>query len=153
MPEGVKIISRNRKASHEYELLERFEAGLQLMGSEIKSIRAGQVSLQEAYVVDQNNELWVLNMHIPEYKEASREGHDPRRARKLLLHRKEINIIQRDLALKGYTLIPTQIYLSNGLAKLEIALARGKKTYDKRQALREKDDKRRAERALRDYKH
>lgn len=151
MPEGAKVIARNRKASFDYDLGERFEAGMELMGSEIKSIRAKHVSLQEAYVTIRGNELWVLNMHIKEYKEASDQGHEPRRARKLLLHRREIDHIAADLAQKGYTIVPTQLYLRNGLAKLEIALAKGKKQYDKRQTIREKEDKRRAERALRDY--
>jgi SsrA-binding protein len=151
MPEGAKTIATNRKASHDYNLQDRFEAGMQLMGSEIKSIRAKGVSLQEAYVTLRDNELWVLNMHIVEYKEASYQGHDPRRPRKLLLHRREINSIASDLTLKGYTLVPTKLYLRGGLAKLEIALATGKKKYDKRQTIRERDDKRRVERALKDY--
>ncbi len=151
MPEGVKVIARNRKASHEYHLEERYEAGLVLMGSEIKSIRKGRVSLQEAFVTDQNGELWVLNMHIAEYKHASAQGHEPRRARKLLLNRKEIARIVDYINIRGYTVVPTQLYLAHGLAKLEIAVARGKRMYDKRQSLREKDDRRRAERAIRDY--
>lgn len=152
MAENVKVIARNRKASHEYHLLDRYEAGLELMGSEIKSIRAGRVSLQEAFVTEQQGELWVLNMHITEFKEAAREGHAPRRPRKLLLHRKEINTIIADMTRKGYTVVPTQLHLRHGLAKLEIAVARGKKQYDKREALRERDDKRRTERALREYR-
>lgn len=152
MSDGVKVITRNRKATHNYELMDRYEAGLQLMGSEIKSIRAGQISLQEAYVIERNRELWLLNAHIPEYKQASAQGHDPLRARKLLLHRKEIIEISEDLAIRGYTLIPTQVHLRNGRAKLEVALARGKKLHDKRQSLREKDDKRRMERALKEYR-
>ncbi len=152
MPEGVKVIARNRKASHDYHLLDRYEAGLVLMGSEIKSIRLGHISLQEAFVTEQNGELWVLNMHIAEYKQAAKEGHDPRRPRKLLLHRKEIANIVDELSRRGYTVVPTQLYLKRGLAKLEIAIARGKKLYDKRQSLREKDDRRRTERALKDYR-
>lgn len=151
MPEGAKVISRNRKASFDYDLGERFEAGMELMGSEIKSIRAGRISLQEAYVQERYGELWVVNMHIPEYKEASDQGHDPLRHRKLLLHRREIDKIVTELALKGFTIVPTQLYLRNGYAKLEIALAKGKKKFDKRQSIREKDDKRRAERAMREY--
>lgn len=151
MTDNIRVIARNRKAGFEYELLERYEAGLVLMGSEIKSIQAGHVSLQEAYVTEQNNELWVLNMHIAEYKQASRQGHQPLRPRKLLLHRKQIYAIMSDLVKKGFTVVPTQLYLKNGKAKLEIAIARGKKLYDKRQTLREKEDKRRVERALRDY--
>lgn len=152
MSDSVKVITRNRKASHDYELLERYEAGLALMGSEIKSIRAGHISLQEAYVVQRNGELWLINAHIPEYKEAAKQSHQPLRPRKLLLHRREIQDIADDLKLRGYTLIPTQVHLRNGRAKLEIALARGKKLHDKRQTMREKDDKRRIERALKDYR-
>lgn len=150
--EGVKVVARNRRASHEYDLLERFEAGLVLTGSEIKSIRVGgTVSLQEAYVLIKNREAWVINMHIAEYKQAAMEGHQPLRPRKLLLHRKEIIRIISDLQKKGYTLVPTQLYLSRGRAKLEITLARGKKLHDKRQSLRERDDQKRMERALKEY--
>ncbi len=150
--EGIKIITRNRKASHEYHLLDTYEAGLVLVGSEIKSIRAGHVNLQEAFVTDTNGELWVLNMHINEYKQAHKRGHEPLRPRKLLLHRKEINKITSEMAQKGYTVIPTALYLKNGRAKLEIALAKGKKLYDKRQDMRKKDDQRQMERAMRDYR-
>jgi SsrA-binding protein len=151
MADGIKVISRNRKASHNYHLIDRYEAGLVLMGSEIKSIREGRVSLQEAYVTEMSGELWLLNMHIAEYKHAARNGHEPLRPRKLLLHRKEINIIMTELAKKGYTVVPTQLYLKRGRAKLEIATAQGKKLYDKRDALRKKDDERRAERAMREF--
>jgi SsrA-binding protein len=150
--EGIKIISRNRKAGHEYHLFDTYEAGLVLVGSEIKSIRAGHVSLQEAFVTEQGGELWVLNMHIAEYRQASRRGHEPLRPRKLLLHRKEINRIIEGMTQKGFTVVPTRLYLKNGRAKLEIAVARGKKLYDKRQDLRKRDDQRQVERALRDYR-
>lgn len=151
--EGVKVIARNRRASHEYELLERFEAGLVLTGSEIKSIRiGGTVSLQEAYVLVKDREAWVVNMHISEYKQAAMEGHQPMRPRKLLLHRKEIIRIINDVQKRGYTVVPTQLHLSRGRAKLEIALARGKKLHDKRQSLRERDDEKRMERALKEYR-
>ncbi len=152
MSDSVKVITRNRKASHNYELLERYEAGLALMGSEIKSIRAGHISLQEAYVIQRNGELWLLNAHVPEYKQAAKQSHQPLRPRKLLLHRREIEEISDDLTIRGYTLIPTQVHLRNGRAKLEVAIARGKKLHDKRQAMREKDDKRQIERALKDYR-
>ncbi|PJF43726.1 MAG: SsrA-binding protein [Phototrophicales bacterium] len=152
MTDGIKVITRNRKATHNYELLERYEAGIVLTGSEIKSIRAGRISLQEAYVIHRDGELWLMNAHIPEYKEAAKQSHHPLRPRKLLLHRREIDEIVEDLSIRGYTLIPTQVYLRNGRAKVEIALARGKKLHDKRQSLREKDDKRRMERALKDYR-
>ncbi len=148
MPDTVRVVARNRKASYEYHLMDRYEAGLVLMGSEIKSIQLGRISLQEAFVTDQNGELWVLNMHIAEYKQAADQGHAPRRPRKLLLHRKEINRIIGEITRKGYTVVPTQLHLKRGLAKLEIAVARGKKLYDKRQTMREKDDRRQAERAM-----
>lgn len=150
--EGIKIVARNRKASHEYHLMDTYEAGLVLLGSEIKSIRAGHVQLQEAFVNESDGELWVLNMHISEYQQAHKRGHEPLRPRKLLLHRKEINKIRSEMAQKGFTVIATALYLKNGRAKLEIALAKGKKLYDKRQDMRKKDDQRQMERALRDYR-
>lgn len=150
MEQGRKIISTNRKARHDYELLETFEAGLVLTGSEIKSIRAGRVNLREGYVQPRGDELWLLNTHIALYDEAGTFGHDPLRPRKLLLHRREINRLLSTVQEKGLTLIPTQLYLVRGKAKVEIALARGKKQYDKRSTLREKDTQRQIERALRE---
>lgn len=150
MAEGVKVVTRNRRASHDYDLEEFYEAGLVLMGSEIKSIRAGHISIQEAYVQEIRGELWVVNMHIAEYKQAGQFGHDPLRPRKLLLHRREIDRIASDVQKKGYTIVPTRLYLSRGYAKLEIALARGKRQYDKRQAIRAREDKRRMRRALKE---
>lgn len=151
MSEGIKIINRNRRASHDYHLEEFYEAGLVLMGSEIKSIRAGHVSIAEAFVQVIDNELWVLNMYIAPYEQAAHKGHDPHRARKLLLHRKEIDRIAMDIQRKGYTVIPTKLYLRDSLAKLEIAMAKGKRQYDKRQSLKARDDERRMQRAMRDY--
>lgn len=151
MPDHVKVVTRNRKATHEYFIEETYEAGLVLTGSEIKSIRAGHVSLPEAFIQPRNGELWIVNMYIGPYEEAAHKGHDPHRPRKLLLHRREINKILADVARKGYTIIPLQLYLKNHLAKLEIAMAKGKRNYDKRQAMRERDDKRQVERALKDY--
>lgn len=150
--EGIKIVTRNRKAGHDYHLMDSYEAGLVLVGSEIKSIRAGHVQLQEAFVTETNGELWVLNMHIAEYKQAHKRGHEPLRPRKLLLHRKEITKIVSMVAQKGYTVVPTALYLKNGRAKLEIALAKGKKLYDKREDMRKRDDQRQMDRAMRDYK-
>jgi SsrA-binding protein len=147
---GEKVVTRNRRAGHDYNLEEFYEAGLVLMGSEIKSIRAGHVSVQEAYVQEIQGELWVVNMHISEYKQAGQFGHDPLRPRKLLLHRREIDRIATDVQKKGYTIVPTRLYLSRGYAKLEIALARGKRQYDKRQAIRAREDKRRMRRALKE---
>ncbi len=145
-----KIVSTNRKARHDYEILDTYEAGLVLMGSEIKSIRAGHVNLREGFVQVRNDELWLLNVHIAAYDQASLFGHDPLRPRKLLLHRKEINRIMSRVQEKGLTIIPTVMYLTRGRAKIEIALARGKRQYDKREALRKQDSKRQIERAMRE---
>ncbi len=145
-----KIVATNRKAQHEYFLEDSFEAGIVLVGSEIKSVRAGRVNLREGYVEVRDGELWLVGVHIADYSQAGRFGHDPTRARKLLLHRKEINRLIGRVQEKGYTLVPTLMYLKRGLAKVEIALARGKKQYDKREAIAERDSKRQIERALRE---
>lgn len=146
--EGIKVVARNRKASHEYFIEDRYEAGIVLRGTEIKSVRAHQVSLQEAYVAIERGEAWLLGAHIAPYDPASNMNHDPTRPRKLLLRRRELDRLQRDVDQKGYTLIPLRMYLTHGLAKLEIALAKGKRKYDKRRKIREREDKRRIERAL-----
>ncbi len=145
-----KVVSTNRKARHEYEILDTYEAGLVLTGSEIKSIRAGHVNIREGYIQPRDGELWLLNTHIASYDQAGIFGHDPLRPRKLLLHRKEIERITSRVQEKGLTIIPTVLYLSHGLAKLEIALARGKKQYDKRETLRERTSQRQIERSLRE---
>ena len=146
--EGIKIVARNRKAQHEYFLEDRYEAGLVLKGTEIKSVRGGQVSLQEAYVAIDRGEAWLLGAHIAPYDPASEMNHDPVRPRKLLLHRRELDRLERDVHQKGYTIVPTRMYLAHGLAKLEIALAKGKRQYDKRRKIRERDAQRQVERAL-----
>ena len=148
----IKIVTRNRQASHDYHLEDTFEAGLVLMGSEIKSIRAGHVSIQESFIQVKGGEVWILGMHINPYEEAAQKGHEPLRPRKLLLHKRQIGKIASDVARKGYTIVPTKLYLKNGFAKLEIALAKGKRDHDKRQDLRKRDDQRRVERALKDYR-
>lgn len=148
-PAHERPLATNRKASHDYFLLDRFEAGLVLRGPEIKSIRAGQMSLQEAYVRLEMGEAWLVNAHIAPYNPASRENHDPRRPRKLLLHRKEISRLLDQMRQRGFTIVPTRVYLKDGRAKLEIALARGKKQYDKRQAMATRDARREMERARR----
>jgi SsrA-binding protein len=148
-PAQERPLATNRKASHDYFLLDRFEAGMALRGPEIKSIRAGQMSLQEAYVRLEAGEAWLVNAHIAPYNPASRENHDPRRPRKLLLHRKEISRLLDQMRQRGFTIVPTRVYLKDGRAKLEIALARGKKQYDKRQAMAERDARREMERARR----
>jgi len=134
-----KIIARNRKAKFEYFLLENFEAGVVLKGSEIKSIRARQVSIAEAYVQTNGREAWLINSHIAPYDPASRQNHDPKRKRKLLLNKKEIRKIWQGVKQKGLTIIPTEIYLRDGLAKISISLAKGKKLYDKRREIAKRD--------------
>lgn len=148
--EGRKIVSTNRKARHDYHLLDTYEAGLVLTGSEIKSIRAGRVSLRESFVQPRGNELWLLNAHIASYDQAGQFGHDPLRPRKLLLHRREIDRIISRVQERGLTIVPTVMYLVRGRAKIEIALARGKKQYDKRETLRRKDTQRQIERSVRE---
>jgi len=132
----------NRRARFEYEFLERFEVGIVLTGTEIKSLRTGQISLNEAFARVRDGELWLLGMHIPPYKEGSFSNHDPTRPRKLLMHRKEIDRLAGRAAEKGLTLVPTRLYFKRGRVKLDLALARGKKTYDKRREERERDAKR-----------
>ena len=150
MTEYVKVVATNRKASFEYFLLERFEAGLVLQGSEIKSIRAGQVSIQESYVDIENGEqAWLVESHIAPYEQANRFNHDPKRKRKLLLHKKQIRELWNNVRIKGMTVVPTRIYLKDGRAKIEIALAKGKKAYDKRATIAKRDEARSAERQLR----
>jgi len=143
---GKKIVAKNRKAKFEYFLLEYYEAGISLKGSEIKSIRASQISIAEAYVQVTEDEAWLINAHISPYDPASRENHDPLRKRRLLLHKKEIYEIWQAVRSKGLTVIPTEVYLNNGLAKVNIALAKGKKLYDKRQEIAKRDYQRDLER-------
>ena len=148
--EGKKIIAKNKRARFEYEILETFEAGLQLKGTEIKSVRANKVSLQRSYVQARDGELYLVEAHIAEYEHGNRDNHEPTRPRKLLLHRKEINKILDQLQQKGLSCVPTMLYLKNGRAKLEIALGRGKKLHDKRQTMAKRDSQRQVERALRE---
>lgn len=143
---GIKVVATNRKARHEYFLLDIYEAGLVLRGSEIKSIRAGQVSLSQAYVSIDENEAWLINAHIAPYDEAGRYNHDPMRQRKLLLHSSEIRKLTDKVRQKGATIIPLQIYLKDGIAKVEIALAKGKKQYDKRHDIAKRDAQREMDR-------
>jgi SsrA-binding protein len=150
MSTGRKILATNRRASHDYFLEERFEAGLVLTGTEIKSVRAGRVSLQHSYVTPRSDELWLVDAHIAAYEHGNRENHDPTRPRKLLMHRREINRLIDRVSTRGYTLVPTLLYLKEGRAKLEIALARGKHQYDKRQAIAARDSQRQIEKSLRE---
>lgn len=147
---GEKIVSKNRRAHYDYHLGERFEAGLVLTGTEIKSIRNSKADLKRAYARPDNGEVWILDLHISQYEQGNRENHEPERARKLLLNRREIFKIEKALSDKGATLIPTRLYLKNGLAKVEIAVATGKKNYDKRQAVAKKDANRQIQRTLKE---
>ena len=139
---GIKIISENRKAFHNYFVEDKFEAGIMLKGTEVKSLREGKASLQDAYGLLKGRELFLLNAHIPPYKLGTRENHDPLRTRKLLLNRSELDKLWTKLEIKGYSLIPLKMYFKNGIAKVEIAIAKGKKSYDKREATKEKEVKR-----------
>ncbi len=146
--DGIKVVATNRQAGHNYFLEDRFEAGIALRGSEIKSVRNGQVQLREAYVETQGGQAMLLNAHIAPYDPAARENHDPLRPRRLLLHKKEISKLSAKAQLKGYTIVPLRMYLTKGRAKVEIALARGKRQYDKRQAIAERDSQRDIQREL-----
>lgn len=145
---NIKVVARNKKAHHDYSFDDKFEAGLVLLGSEIKSIRAGQISIKEAYVRTDGYEAFLVNSHIAPYDPASRQNHLPRRERKLLLNKKEITKLWNEVRQKGVTIIPLQVYLKKGRAKIEIALAKGKKNYDKRQVLAKRDAQREIERAM-----
>ena len=146
----VKVVATNRKAFHEYFISDTFEAGIALVGSEIKSIRAGRVSLQDGYVSFENGEAWLVNVHIAQYDPASRQNHDPKRRRKLLLHRREIDRLAGKVQEKGFTVIPTRLYLKDSRAKVEIGLAKGKRLYDKREAIAKRDSQRQVDRALKE---
>jgi len=145
----IKIVATNRKASHEYFLLERFEAGIVLQGSEIKSIRAGQISLAEAYVRVDGEEAWLMDAHIAPYDHAGIFNHEPRRPRKLLLHKSEVRQLWDNVRQKGVTIIPLRVYLKERRAKVEVAIAKGKKLYDKRESITKRDAERDIERNLR----
>jgi len=149
--ENIKIIATNRKASFEYFLMEKFEAGIALQGSEIKSIRAGQISIQEAYVdLPDGQEAWLVESHIAPYEQAGTYfNHEPKRRRRLLLHKKQIREMWNNVRMKGMTVIPTRVYLKDGRAKIEIALAKGKKAYDKRATIAKRDEARSHERESR----
>lgn len=148
---GRKIITKNRKARFDYIITDRYDAGLVLMGSEIKSIRENRINITDGFVQGKNRELWLMNVHIAPYKQAKHFGHsDPRRPRKLLLHRREINRILTKLRENGLTAIPLQIYLERGKAKVEIGVAKGKKRYDKRSSIAKRDANRQIERALKE---
>jgi SsrA-binding protein len=144
----IKQVASNRKAFHDYEILERVEAGISLTGTEIKSIRAGGAHIREAYARPQNGELWLYGAHIAEYKAGSYLNHEPTRPRRLLLHRRQIREWASQMAERGLTVVPLTLYLKNGMAKVELGLVRGRKQWDKRQAIKERESKREIERAL-----
>ena len=151
---GIKIITKNRKAQHDYHLEKSYHAGIVLQGSEIKSIRANNINLRDGFVQEKNRELWLIGVHISPYEQANIfSRHDPVRPRKLLLHKKEIAQIIEQSRERGYTVIPTMVYLDRGRAKVEIALAKGKKQYDKREAIAKRDSEREMRRAMKeDYR-
>lgn len=146
MSGGIKIIVDNRRARYEYELLDRFEAGIELKGSEVKSLRAGKANLQDAFGAVQKEGLVLHNLHISPYTHGGYANHEPVRPRRLLLHKREIEKLRKATEVKGFTIVPTKMYFKNGWAKVEIAVGRGKKLYDKRHDIAERDAKRRMQR-------
>ena len=147
-PSGEKLIVDNRRARHEYHLGDRFEAGVVLAGTEVKSLRTGKATLQQAYAEVRDGEAWLVGLHVPEYTEGNRANHEPDRPRKLLLHRREIERLASGVAEKGFTLVPTRLYFKDGRIKVELALARGKELRDKRRDIADRDAKRQIEREL-----
>jgi SsrA-binding protein len=145
---GRKLITQNRKARHDYHIHETYEAGIVLSGTEVKSLREGRANLTDAFATVDNGEVWLRSAHIPEYSHGTWTNHTARRTRKLLLNRREISRIERDLAASGTTLVPLSLYFSDGYAKVELALGTGKREYDKRQTIAARESKREAERAL-----
>lgn len=145
---GRKLIAQNKKARHDYHILDTYEAGLVLMGTEVKSLRQGRASLVDGFVQLDGHEAWLHNVHVPEYSQGTWTNHSARRKRKLLLHRTEIDKLESKSQETGHTIVPLALYFKDGRAKIEIALAKGKKEYDKRQTLREKQDRREADRAM-----
>ncbi|MGH7247764.1 MAG: SsrA-binding protein SmpB [Pseudomonadota bacterium] len=149
MDSGIKILSDNRRAAHNYHLMERFEAGIALTGTEVKAARDSKIQLNESYAEVAGNEAWLVNAHISQYSHGNRENHDPIRRRKLLLHRREIDKLLGQTREKGLTLVPTKLYLKHGLVKCEIAVGRGKKLHDKREAERNREMEAEARAAIR----
>ncbi|MDF2966705.1 MAG: smpB [Nocardioidaceae bacterium] len=146
--QGTKHIASNRKAYHDYSIEDTWEAGIVLTGTEVKALRAGRASLVDGFAEVEGGEVWMIGVHIAEYSQGTWTNHTPRRRRKLLLHRSEIDRIERKISEKGFTLVPLSLYFKDGRAKVEIGLARGKRQYDKRQTLAEKDARRDMERAI-----
>jgi len=149
---GIRRVAQNRRARHDYEILETFECGLSLTGAEVKSLRAGHISLQDAYGRIEGGEAWLVGAHVAPYEYASGYGRfEPDRARKLLLHREQLDELAGKVAQKSLTLVPLSVYFRDGRAKLELALARGRRQYDKRRAIAERDATREAERVMKEY--
>jgi SsrA-binding protein len=146
---GEKIVATNRRARHDYLIEERFEAGIVLTGSEVKSLRGGRASLTESYARVQDGEVWLENLHVPPYEQGEKRGYDPKRRRKLLLRRAEIERLVGKTAERGLSLVPLRLYFSHGLAKVELGLGRGKRAYEKRQAIAEREHRREMDQAIR----
>lgn len=147
----MKVITTNRKAHHEYQIIDEMEAGIVLQGTEVKSVRAGKVNLQDSYASIEDDELFLYNMHIAPYEAGNRYNHEEKRTRKLLMHRIEINRLDHKISEKGFTLIPLKVYFSDkGVVKIQLGLARGKKSYDRRQDIAKRDAEREVEKTLRD---
>ncbi len=151
MDEGIKIITSNRRARREYHISDILEAGLALQGTEVKALREGRANLQDAYCKVEGGEVFLVNAHISPYSHGNLNNHDPLRPRKLLLHKREIGKLKKAIQQKGFTVIPLKLYFKNGIAKVEIGLARGKKLYDKRADIAERETQRRLDRTLRQY--
>ena len=149
----MKIVATNRKATFEYFILDKYEAGIKLTGTEIKSVRLGQININDAYVIIRNNKVEIINMFIAKYEKGNIFNHEERRTRELLLHKKEIYKLATKIKLEGLTLVPLKAYFKESLLKIEIGLCKGKKLYDKRQALKEETEKRKAQKALKNYKN
>jgi len=150
MPEGAKTVARNRRAYHDYAFEEKFEVGVELVGSEVKSIRSGMLAFADSYARIRDGELWLVGLRVSPYDQASIFNHEPDRERRLLMHKSEIRRLKRRVDERGFTLIPLQVYLKGGLVKLEIGLGKGKREFDKRQSIKKRDQKREAEREARE---
>ena len=152
MPDEFTAVTKNRKAFHDYEIFEKFEAGMELLGSEVKSLREGKINLRDTYALIRDNEIFLVGMHIGQYSHTGYLGHEPYRNRRLLLHKQEIRKLIRKVNVKGMTIIPLRIYFKNGWAKAEIGLAKSKKTYQKKRVIAERDRARDLDRELKDRK-
>ena len=149
---GEKLIADNRRARHDYHLLDRFEAGLVLTGTEVKSLRDGKATLQQAYAEVREGEAWLVGLHVAEYGQGNRENHEPDRARKLLLHRREIDKLYGQVREKGFTLVPTRLYFKDGRVKVPVSLAKGKKDYDKRETIKKREVDRETRAAVKSHR-